>query len=119
MNFPAMPGLTRALAALLIAAAATGDRAGERARGQEADSSRTEHQAVPFVELGQVADKGALRLLPPDSVTRHNIETDSGPIELHRDRRHAVAVRPVGRARRGGVLRRLCRGQRRRRSNGR
>ena len=29
--------------------------------------------------------------------------------QLHRDRRHAVAARPVGRAHRGGVLRRLCR----------
>ena len=38
------------------------------------------HTAVPFVELGQVVDKGALRLLPPRSVTRHEIATDSGPI---------------------------------------
>ena len=51
----------------------------ERVRGQEAKQP-TEHQAVPPVDLGQVIDKGALRLLPSKSVTRHDIATDSGPI---------------------------------------
>ena len=35
---------------------------------------------MPPVDLGQVVDKGALRLLPSKSVTRHDIATDSGPI---------------------------------------
>ena len=79
MHLPAMPGLTRALAALLIAAAATVTISRhERAQGQEAAPPK--HQAIPFVELGQVADKGALRLLPSSSVTRHSISTDSGPM---------------------------------------
>src|SRR5215510_7820688 len=79
MNFPAMAGLTRALAATLVAAvAAMTLPQAERARGQEAKPAT--HPAVPFIELGQVADKGALRLLPPTSVTRHEIATDSGPI---------------------------------------
>lgn len=76
MNFPALPGLTRALAALLLVATAALPQA-ERARGQEA---KQQHPAVPFVELGQVADKGALRLLPPKSVTHRKIATDSGPL---------------------------------------
>jgi carboxypeptidase C (cathepsin A) len=82
-KLPTMPGLTRALAALLIAAAATlAVPRAEPAHSQEAAQPKqaTEHPAVPFVELGQVADKGALRLLPSTSVTRHEIATDSGPI---------------------------------------
>ena len=77
MNFPTMPALSRALAALLVAAAAVAIAPAERARGEE---TKQQHQAVPFVELGQVADKGALRLLPPKSVTRRDIATDSGPL---------------------------------------
>ena len=83
MTLPAMSGLTRALAALLIAATATlASARGERAYSQEATQQPTQSgpQAIPFIELGQVADKGALRLLPPKSVTRHSVTTDSGPI---------------------------------------
>ena len=78
MTLPALPGLTRVLAALLVAAVVTVPQV-ERVRGQEAKQP-TEHQAVPPVDLGQVIDKGALRLLPSKSVTRHDIATDSGPI---------------------------------------
>jgi carboxypeptidase C (cathepsin A) len=82
MNFPASklpstPGATRVLAALLLAAATVALPQAERARGQEA---KQQYPAVPFVELGQVADNGALRLLPPKSVTRREIATDSGPL---------------------------------------
>ena len=77
-KLPTMSALTRALAALLVAAAVTVPQV-ERVRGQEAKQP-AEHPAVPFIEPGQVADKGALRLLPPASVTRHNIATDSGPL---------------------------------------
>ena len=79
-----MPGLTRTFAALLIAATATMASArGERAYGQEANqlpAPGVAPQAIPFIELGQGADKGALRLLPSRSVTRHSISTDSGPL---------------------------------------
>jgi carboxypeptidase C (cathepsin A) len=87
MNFPAMPGLTRALAALLLAAAAVVMPQADRAHSQEAQQpaqqqpkQTTEQPAAPSAEPGQVADKGVLRLLPPTSVTRHDIVTDSGPI---------------------------------------
>jgi carboxypeptidase C (cathepsin A) len=74
--FSAKRGLIRALAALLVAAIATAAiPQAEHARAQE-----KQFPAVPFVELGQGVDKGALRLLPPSSVTRHSIETDSGTI---------------------------------------
>ena len=82
----------------------------ERAHGQEAKQP-AEHPAVPFVELGQVVDKGALRLLPSHSVTRHEHRDRQRADQLHRDRRHAGAARPVGRTHRGGVLCLLCRGQ--------
>jgi carboxypeptidase C (cathepsin A) len=75
MNFPAIPVLTRGLAAVLLAVAALAIPPADRARGQE-----KQFPAVPFVELGQVADKGALRLLPPRSVTQHNVATDNGTI---------------------------------------
>jgi carboxypeptidase C (cathepsin A) len=76
--FPSMPRPARALAALLLAAVAIAMPRTDAAHGQEAAQP---HPAVPFVELGQVVDKGgALRLLPSRSVTRHEIATDSGPI---------------------------------------
>lgn len=75
MNRPALPGLTRLLAALLVAAVVTVPPV-DRARGQELK----QHPAVPLVESAQVTDKGALRLLPPPSATRHEIATDSGTI---------------------------------------
>src|SRR6476661_7395439 len=82
MNFPAMTGWSRGLAALLIAAAATAALAQDE--NKQAPKQKTEQKAkskgVPYVDLGQVTDKGALRLLPPDSVTHHSIETASGPI---------------------------------------
>jgi carboxypeptidase C (cathepsin A) len=68
---------------LLVAAAAMlASTRGERAYGQEATQQPAQSgpQAIPFIELGQVADKGALRLLPPKSVTRHSVTTDNGPI---------------------------------------
>jgi carboxypeptidase C (cathepsin A) len=68
MHHPTMPGLTRVLAALLIAAAAT------------LTIARQEYAYAQEVTQPQVADKGALRLLPPKSVTRHSITTDSGPL---------------------------------------
>jgi carboxypeptidase C (cathepsin A) len=74
MNFPTASGLVRAFAALLLAAALAISH-GERAHGQE-----KQYPAIPFVELGQAADKGALRLLPPASVTKHTIATDGGPL---------------------------------------
>ena len=77
-------------------------------RGQEAKQP-TEHQAVPPVDLGQVIDKGALRLLPSKSVTRHDDRDRQRADQLHRDRRHLGAARPVRRAHRGGVLRRHMR----------
>ena len=76
-KLPKRSGLAGALAALLLAAATVAIPPAERAHGQEA---KQQHQAVPFVELGQGADKGALRLLPTKSVTRHDITTDSGPL---------------------------------------
>ena len=51
----------------------------DRAHSQEA-KQRPSTSRCRFVEPSQVADKGALRLLPPKSVTRHDIATDSGPI---------------------------------------
>jgi carboxypeptidase C (cathepsin A) len=74
MHCPVVPGLTRTLA-LLLAVATLATAQTERARSQE-----KQYPAIPFVELGQVADKGALRLLPPASVKRHMVATDSGPI---------------------------------------
>jgi carboxypeptidase C (cathepsin A) len=79
MNLPTMPALTHALAALLLVASAAIPQT-QPARSQEANQPAQQHQPIPFVELGQVADKGALRLLPASSVTRHEIATDSGPI---------------------------------------
>ncbi len=117
MNSPALPGLTRALGALLVAAVVTVPQV-ERVRGQEAKQP-TEHQAVPPVDLGQVIDKGALRLLPSKSVTRHDIATDSGPISYTATAGTLGAARPVRRAHRGGVLRRHTRRTRQQRSNGR
>ena len=77
-----MRTLTRGLAALLIAASATAAIA--QSEDKPAPKQKTEQKAqskgVPFVDLGKVADKGALRLLPPDSVTHHTIETAGGPI---------------------------------------
>src|SRR6187402_940616 len=78
MYFPGMPRPARALAALLLAALAIAMPRTDAAHGQEAAQP---HTAVPFVDLGQVVDKGGvLRLLPPRSVTHHEIATDSGPI---------------------------------------
>jgi carboxypeptidase C (cathepsin A) len=82
MNLPVMHTLTRGLAALLIAASATAAIA--QAEDKPAPKQKTEQKVpskgVPFVELSKVADQGALRLLPPDSVTHHTIETASGTI---------------------------------------
>jgi hypothetical protein len=78
MHFPAAHALTRGFAAVLVVAAALPQV--WPAHGQEAGQPHQHLQAVPFIELGQVADKGALRLLPPTSVTRHQIATDSGTI---------------------------------------
>jgi carboxypeptidase C (cathepsin A) len=72
---PTRSGLTRALAILVLAAAALPQA--QLARGQEA---KQQHQPVPFIGLDQVADKGALRLLPASTITRHQIATESGPI---------------------------------------
>jgi carboxypeptidase C (cathepsin A) len=90
MKLPAHSGPTRALAALLLAAATLALPSAERALGQQAQPApqqsqqqtkpAIEYPAIPFVELGQVADKGALRLLPPASVTHHTVTTDSGPL---------------------------------------
>jgi len=77
MNFPAMQKLARGLAALLIAAA-SGAIAQDRGGGEP--KAATEPNPVPSIELNRIADKGALRLLPKDSVTRHRIETASGPL---------------------------------------
>src|SRR5262245_65631224 len=81
MHFPALPGLTRTLAAVLLVAAIAFPQI-ERARGQEAGQPKQteQHPAVPFIDLGQFADKGALRLLRPRSVTGHEIAPDRGPI---------------------------------------
>jgi carboxypeptidase C (cathepsin A) len=88
MNRPAL--LCPILAASLLAVAAVLPQA-EHALGQEAKEQPKQsteqrplpfvgHEPVPFIELGQVKEKGALRLLPPRSVTRRDIATDSGPL---------------------------------------
>jgi carboxypeptidase C (cathepsin A) len=86
MNFPAISRLTRALAVVLLAAATVTLPQAERTHGQEKQQAQqrakqtTEHRDAPSAESGQVADKSVLRLLPPTSVTRHDIVTDSGSI---------------------------------------
>ena len=71
--------LTRGLAAVLVAAAATAAVAQDA--GAAARRRRPSRKAVPFVEPASVADKGALRLLPPDSSPAATIETASGPVD--------------------------------------
>lgn len=77
MNFPAMPGPARVAAAVLLAAAAA-LAIPPVAHGQQ--PNQAEHSAIPFIGLDRVTDKGALRLLPHDAVTRHSVTTDSGPL---------------------------------------
>jgi carboxypeptidase C (cathepsin A) len=80
MHFPALPSWTRTGAVLLMAVmAAVATTRIESAHGQPS-SPVTEHPAIPFVERDRVFDKGALRLLPPNAITRGSINTDSGPI---------------------------------------
>lgn len=98
MTVPAMSGLTRAVAALLVAAAMLsmppvhqaalsqeaqqktqpdtqqpGQRGSQRKRAAESSSA-------PSAEHNQETGKSALRLLPPVSVTHHEVATDSGPL---------------------------------------
>jgi carboxypeptidase C (cathepsin A) len=80
MNFPVMPRPARVAAAvLLVAVAALTIPHVEQARGQQPNTA-AEHPAIPFIGLDRVTDKGALRLLPHDAVTRHSIDTDSGTL---------------------------------------
>jgi carboxypeptidase C (cathepsin A) len=82
MNFPAMTGFIRGLAVLLIAASATVAIA--QTEDKPAPKGKTEQKAqskgVPHPDRAKVPDPGALRLLPPDSVTHHTLETGGGPI---------------------------------------
>ncbi|MCC6889346.1 MAG: carboxypeptidase [Hyphomicrobiales bacterium] len=48
------------------------------ALGQEPRAG--EHAPVPFIALDRVADKGALRLLPPAAITRRSLETERGTL---------------------------------------
>jgi carboxypeptidase C (cathepsin A) len=76
MKVPAIAALTRGLAALLIAAGATATLAQDAGQPKQ----KAEPKPVPFVDHSRIPDKGALRLLPRDVVTRHSIESESGPI---------------------------------------
>ncbi|MPZ41735.1 MAG: carboxypeptidase [Rhizobiales bacterium] len=81
MTAPAIPGLTRALAALLLAAAMVALPQAERGALAQKAQQEAQQKAKQKAEPGhQVGDKGALRLLPPSSVTHHDIVTDSGPM---------------------------------------
>jgi carboxypeptidase C (cathepsin A) len=91
MTLPIRPGPMRAFAAVLLAGAVLALPPAAAVRSQEAQHQAqqkaqpqgpqaTQHPGVPFIELGQVPDRGALRLLPPASVTRHTVTTDSGPV---------------------------------------
>ena len=57
--------------------------------------------------------QGVLRLLPADAVSEKTITLAGPHARLHRDRRHARALRPERREERRGVLHRLCRQGRR------
>jgi carboxypeptidase C (cathepsin A) len=78
MNFPAMLTPARALTAVLFAAAALTIPYVDEARSQQPNPAA--HQAIPFIGLDRIADKGALRLLPRDAVTQRTIDTDAGPL---------------------------------------
>ena len=98
--------LHRSLVALLIAFAATAAFAQERAAHPAGEHNHPEpgrqEQNAP----------GVLSLLPGDAVTEHSIDTASRQAFLHRDRRHLLAVRPIGRALGCGLLHCLCRSKR-------
>jgi carboxypeptidase C (cathepsin A) len=81
MHLPAQPAPARALTAILLAAAVTLTIAWQAPSHAQQPAKPAEHSAVPFIELDRVFDKGALRLLPRPAVTRHRIETDSGPLD--------------------------------------
>jgi carboxypeptidase C (cathepsin A) len=70
MTHPMFGKLTRGLLALLIAVAATTAVAQDRPRRQGAPG-----------EQQQQSGEGVLRLLPPDSVTKHTITTAAGKLE--------------------------------------
>jgi carboxypeptidase C (cathepsin A) len=76
MSFPKISGLSRGLAALLIAASTTF----ALAQDDSGQQPKAEPKAVPHIDLGKVPDKGALRLLPPDSVIHRSIDTATGPV---------------------------------------
>jgi carboxypeptidase C (cathepsin A) len=75
MMYPALTRLSRGLLALLIAATATIAVAQERPRrqGQPPDQQQQQQNTSP----GQ----SVLRLLPPDSVTQHAIDTPAGKLD--------------------------------------
>lgn len=75
-----LPAPARALTAALLAAAVTLTIAWHAPSLAQQPAKPAEHPAIPFIELDHVFDKGALRLLPRPAVTRHRIETDSGPL---------------------------------------
>jgi carboxypeptidase C (cathepsin A) len=67
--------LTRGLVAALIAVAAT------VATAQDTGAPDQKAKANPSAKQGKTGGTSVLRLLPPDSVTRHRIDTASGPID--------------------------------------
>jgi carboxypeptidase C (cathepsin A) len=79
MNFPTMPRLTSVFAAVSLVAAALAIPHVDQARGQQPNQPAI-HPAIPFIGLDRIADKGALRLLPRDAVTKNSIATDSGTL---------------------------------------
>ena len=107
MNFPAIPALTRVLAALLLVASA----AMPQARSQEASPPAQQHQAVPF-RRARPGHRQGRAAAPAAELGHASRDRDrQRDDQLHRHRGNARAARPVGRTRRGGVLRLLCRGQ--------
>jgi carboxypeptidase C (cathepsin A) len=94
LRSPAFARLTRALLALLLAATATVAIAQERGgspKGPPTAEQKGEQRSIPGVpgagvsgagvSGAGVSGAGVLRLLPPDSVTQHTIETPSGKID--------------------------------------
>lgn len=98
MTVSLIPGLSRAFAAVLVAAAMLtlpqSDHAQSQERAQDAQTPQqrerrqaqpqtppsAEQKSPPSTERGRGADQSVLRLLPPPSVTHHTITTDSGPV---------------------------------------
>src|SRR2546421_894402 len=86
MTISALAKLNRSLLALLLAVATTAALAQEDAhqtpaQEQSRSAPQDQRRGAPQDQRQAAPDQGVLRLLPPDAVTRHSIDTPNGKLD--------------------------------------